>query len=206
MESHQRFTKKEDLVWFNFSLVIKKTTLNRVWSIIDHRISINKKINLQYVTWKECFDEICFSSFLLAPSLGNGITRTQWHSDYIIATLSLTPLAHSQLHYSLYPSSLSILLPSFSLSCVQRGEDGRLFSRDKWHGRREVTSGNETRQTCRFPDRPLRWMKGEGGRKERTERSWRWLVRFSRIDWKSETGSCLKKLPMVTCAKGGGAE
>lgn len=140
-----------------------------------------------------------FSSFLLARSLGNGITRTQWHSDYIIATLSLTPLL--QLHYSLYPSSLSILLPSsFSLSCVRSTRGWSIILQRQMT--RGVTSGNETRQTCRFPERPLRWIGGGPERKEPNVHSRRWLVRFSRIDWKSETGSWFK-LPIVTCAKGG---
>lgn len=89
------------------------------------------------------------------PSSANGITLTQWHSDYIIAGLSsgrpLSFAPSARAHYGHIrvrrPVSLLIsrrgffffFLPSDSRSAPTR----RLFSGDKWRGRQRVMSANE---------------------------------------------------------------
>lgn len=90
------------------------------------------------------------------PTSANGITLTQWHSDYIIAGLSSgCPLSFAPREPGpITGTSASVVLSRFfshhgSSSLRSFGADTRsaptrrLFSGDKWRGRQRVMSANE---------------------------------------------------------------
>lgn len=89
------------------------------------------------------------------PSSANGITLTQWHSDYIIAglssgcPLSFAPSARAHYRHIRVRRPVSLLLASrlflasFVRADTRSAPTRRLFSGDKWRGRQRVMSANE---------------------------------------------------------------